>query len=267
MLQCPHCQTPHEKGQRYCSVCGTYLHPEKGDKFCPQCGTRVTPQQELCHECDAPLQGKAAAAQAGEATTGAGPAAGTAPSAPAKGMQSWIIGLVIGVGIIIAILVILLFTRGIPPPAVAPKAEAPASTGTTPAPPPADAPEAMGPAAPTPASALKDQLQSVLSAMREAHLKKDIVQYMNCYSLTFPDREEKRQDTSKSWDEYDYLKLVFTLDEVQPLDSNNATARATWYIDTRNRRTQELSSLKQVYRIRFAKELANWRIRSLEEIG
>jgi hypothetical protein len=60
--------------------------------------------------------------------------------------------------------------------------------------------------------------------------------------------------------------VVFTLDGIQPLDSENATARATWYLDLRNRRTQELASVKQVYQIRFAKELGNWRIRSLEEV-
>ncbi len=256
MPQCAHCQTPYEEGQRYCRVCGSFLHAAAGDKFCPQCGTKVTPQQELCPACDAPLKGEAAAAAGSpEAATGAGPAAGPAAAAPAKGMQPWIIGLVIGVGIIIVILAILLFSRVVPPTAVAPKAEAPA-----------DAPGAKEPTAPTPASALKDQLQSVLSAMREAHLKKDLGQYMNCYSLTFPDRDAKRQDISKSWNDFDYLNLVFTLDEVQLLESENAIARATWYIDTRDRRTQELASAKQVYRIRFAKELGNWRIRSLEEI-
>jgi hypothetical protein len=181
-------------------------------------------------------------------------------------MQSWIVGLVIGVGVIIAILAILLFTRVSSPPPVTPKAEGPAPSVTTPAPAPAEAPATKEATAPTPATALKDQLQSVLAGLREAHQKKDIVQYMNCYSLTFPDREGKRRDISKSWDNYDFLNVVFTLDGIQPLDSENATARATWYLDLRNRRTQELASVKQVYQIRFAKELGNWRIRSLEEV-
>ena len=62
MPQCPHCQTPFEVGQRYCSTCGSFLlHPEQGDTFCPQCGVRVSPLQEFCHECDAPLKGSPAA--------------------------------------------------------------------------------------------------------------------------------------------------------------------------------------------------------------
>lgn len=259
MPQCPHCQTPFERGQRYCSHCGSFLeHPEEAAKFCPQCGLRVSPQQETCHECDAPLKGEAAApaARVGEAAIGGQPE--EAAARPPKGIQGWVLGLVLGVGIIIAILLILLFTRGTPTPPAATKAEAPGATATAPTP-------QTAPAG-TPQAALKDQLQEVLTALREAHLKKDILKYMSVYSLTFPDREAKRKETSRAWDEYDYLNLVVTLDEVQPLDAENATARATWYIDTRDRRTQGLSSFKQVYQIRFAKELGNWRIRSLEEI-
>ena len=60
--------------------------------------------------------------------------------------------------------------------------------------------------------------------------------------------------------------LAFKLGKVQLLDPNNATAEVTWYIDIRNRRTQELSSYTQTYQVRFAKELGKWRIRSLEEV-
>ena len=40
MPQCPHCQNEYEKGQRYCSVCGSFLlHPEEGDTFAPNAGS------------------------------------------------------------------------------------------------------------------------------------------------------------------------------------------------------------------------------------
>ena len=102
--------------------------------------------------------------------------------------------------------------------------------------------------------------------MRAARLSKNIIQLMSCYSATFPDLEEKRTETLKSWENYDYTNLVFTLDEVQPLDADNAKAKITWYVDFKNRRTGELISSTQSYQVRFAKELGQWRIRSLEEI-
>ncbi len=132
MPQCPHCQNPYEVGQRYCSTCGSFLmHPEQGDTFCPQCGVRVSPRQEFCHECDAPLKGAQAALEAlGPVPESVAPAPEAAPAkVPSTGLPSWLIGVLVGSGILIIILLILLFTRGTstpPAPAPAPKVEAPA---------------------------------------------------------------------------------------------------------------------------------------------
>ena len=279
MPQCPHCQAPYETGQRYCSTCGSFLlHPEQGDTFCPQCGVRVSPRQEFCHECDAPLKGAAVAAEA----LGPDPeaAASTPAAAPAKGppasLPSWLLGLLVGAGILILILLILLFTRGtspLPAPAAAPKAEAPApappaATPAQPAVTPAPSPTVTPAPEPAPAAeaTLKEQLQRELSILREAQLHKDIVQFMSVYSLTYPALDDKRANTLKAWESFDFTNLVFTVDKIQTIDPDNAIAWVTWYIDTKNRRTQELSSASQTYQVRFAKELGKWRIRSLEEV-
>jgi hypothetical protein len=258
MPQCPHCQTPYDAGQRYCSNCGSFLlHPEQGDTFCPQCNVRVSAKQEFCHECDAPLKGEAAAPEAAPPEAGAvapeppaapeGPAAATPPAT----MQPWVIGLVVGAGIIILVLVILLFGWGTPP-TQEPKAAAPAPSTAAPAPPAAPAD-------------FKEQLAAVLATLRGAQLNKDIVKFMSAYSLTFPELEQKRADTLKSWENFDYTNLVFTIDKVQAIDPDHVIAWVTWYIDTRNRRTQELESATQTYQVRFAKEMGQWRIRSLQE--
>ncbi len=271
MPQCPHCQAEYDQDQRYCKMCGSFLlHPETGDAFCPQCGIRVSKRQEFCHECDAPLKGQAAAAPA-QAPPEPAPAAApppSAPAAPAKGPQPALIGVLIGVGVLIVIVLVLVLTRTETPtppaPPAAPKAEAPAPLAAPPTPPaaapaPAPSPEAQAPS-------LKQQLQVVLSNMREARLNKNIIQLMNCYSLTFPGLEEKRRETLKSWENYDYTNMVFTIDEMQPLDADNANAKVTWFVDLKNRRTGELVSSTQSFQVRFAKELGQWRIRSLQEI-
>jgi hypothetical protein len=166
-------------------------------------------------------------------------------------MQPWVLGLVVGAGIIIIVLLILLFGRGTPP-APEPKAAAPVPSAAAPAPPAAPAD-------------LQGQLAGVLVILREAQLNKDIVKFMSTYSLTFPELEQKRADTLASWENFDYSNLVFTIDKVQAIDEDNAIAWVTWYIDTRNRRTQELASATQTYQVRFAKEMGQWRIRSLQE--
>jgi hypothetical protein len=276
MPQCPHCQTPYEAGQRYCSTCGSFLlHPEQGDTFCPQCGVRVSPRQEFCHECDAPLkEGPPAPVAVGPvpeaeapAPKAAAPAPAAAPAkAPPSGLPSWLIGVLAGAGILIIILLVLLFTRGTStPPAPAPKVETPAPAPPAPAPAPAVPAPAPEPAPPAETN-LKEQLQKELSILREAQMRKDIVQFMSLYSLTYPGLDDKRANTLKSWERFDFTNLVFTIDKIQSIDSDNAIAWVTWYIDTKNRRTQELSSSSQTYQVRFAKEQGKWRIRSLEEV-
>ena len=269
MPQCPHCQVPYEDGQRYCSTCGSFLlHPEQGDTFCSQCDVRVSNRQEFCHECDAPLKGDPAALAAEAETPLAQAQAPSPASAPKAGMPSWLTGVLVGAAILVIILLILLFTRGTstpPAPALAPKAEAPA-----PAPPAATlAPTKPATPAPEPAkpaeATLQEQLQKELAILREAQLRKDIVLFMSVYSLTYPELDNKRASTLKAWEGFDFTNLVFTIDKIQSIDPDNAIARVTWYMDTKNRRTQDLLSSTQTFQVRFAKELGKWRIRSLEE--
>jgi hypothetical protein len=272
MPQCPHCQAPYEKGQRYCSVCGSFLlHPEQGDTFCPQCGVRVSSRQQFCHECDAPLDAAlreeaVETPQTSEEAPRPAPAPESSPSEASKGLPSWAIGVLAGGGIIIIILLILLFSRTTPPPpppAVAPKTAAPA-----PAPAPSvttTAPAAPGTAPAAATAPLKEQLQKVLNVLRDAQLKKNITEFMSVYSTTFPGFDEKREKTTESWENYDYVNLVFTVDKVQSIDADNALAWVTWYMDLRNRKNQELSSATQTYQVRFVKELGHWRIRQIEE--
>jgi hypothetical protein len=240
------------------------LHPEQGDTFCPQCDVRVSPLQEFCHECDAPLKGaKAVPEVLGTAPGAAAPAPEASPAKiPSSGMPSWLLGVLVGAGILVIILLVLLFTRGTstpPAPAPAPKVEAPA-----PAPPAATAAPSQ-PAAPAEAN-LQEQLQKELSVLREAQLRKDIVLFMSIYSHTYPELDDKRAGTLKAWAGYDFTNLVFTVDKIQSIDPDNAIAWVTWYMDTKNRQTQELSSSSQTFQVRFAKELGKWRIRSLEEV-
>jgi len=246
------------------------MHPEQGDTFCPQCDVRVSPRQEFCHECDAPLKGQATPEPAGTASVAAAPAPGAAPAKiPPSGMPSWLLGVLIGAGILVLILLILLFTRGTtkppplpPPPKVEAPAPAPPAATATPSAPATPAPESAAPAE----AMLKEQLQKELSILRDAQLRKDIVLFMSTYSLTYPELDDKRNSTLKAWQTYDFTNLVFTVDKNQSIDADNAIALVTWYMDTKNRQTQELSSSSQTFQVRFAKELGKWRIRSLEEV-
>jgi len=253
MPQCPHCQAAYEEGQRYCNNCGSFLmHPEEGDIFCPMCGVRVSPGQHFCHECDAPLKEEVphgVTAPAGEASP-PGPAPAPGPPPAPQGLPPWVSGALAGAAIIIILLLIVIFSR----------------TGTTPAPPvaqPQAPPTLATPGAP--AENLKDQLEAVLSTLRNAQLQKNINSFMSVYSASFLAYDQKRQETLKYWQDYDFANLVFTVDKVQAIDSDHALAWVIWYVDVRNRESQELSSSTQRFQVQFIKEKGNWRISNLKE--
>jgi hypothetical protein len=227
------------------------MHPEEGDTFCPQCGVRVSPSQQYCHECDAPLKGEAlqeVTAPAGEASPPGPPPALGPPPAP-QGLPPWVIGALAGAGIIIILLLIVIFSR----------------TGTTPAPPVAESQAPPTLATPgAPAEDLKGQLEAVLSTLRNAQLQKNINGFMSVYSAAFPGYARKRKEALEYWEGYDFTYLVFTVDKVQAIDSDHALARITWYLDVRDRKTQELSSGTQRFQVQFVKEKGNWRISDLK---
>lgn len=209
-------------------------------------------------------------ATSGRATCGRAAQAGPPPAAPtptpvSSGLPPWAIGIMAGAGILIIILLILLLSRSAPPPPVQappPELQAPAPPSPAP-PPPATAPI---PPAEAPAADLKEELQKVLSTLRDAQLKKDIAEFMSVYATSFAGSDQKRKETLESWQHYDYTTLVFTVDKVQALDPDHALAWVTWNMDIRNRNSQEMFSVTQSYQVRFVKEEGNWRIGELKEV-
>jgi hypothetical protein len=258
MPQCPHCQAPYEPGQLSCHTCGRNLPPpEPGDTFCSQCGERLSPGQKSCPACNASLQGAPAGPEAEALKPEPEAPPPQPPTSPQTfpGLPFWLIGLLVGSGVMIITLLFLLFSRGISTPPT-PHQPAPApNTAVAPAP------------APAPAAAdLKVQLQNVLATLRQAQMHQDIVKFMSVYSLTFPDLETKRATTLKSWEHHDFTNLVFTVDKIQTINPDNAVAWVTWYVDTRDRRSRELSSSTQAYKVYFAREQGKWQICALKEV-
>lgn len=206
---------------------------------CPHCHTPYEPGQSYCQVCATNLL--AEAAPAGEEPQ---PDPPPAPS----GLSSWFRGALAGAGItlIIVLVLYLIFLRPAPSPAP------PAAPGVSAAP-------------ATPSTNLQGQLQTVLSALRNAQMQKNISDFMKVYAPDFPDLEQKRKETLESWQNYDYVNLVFAVDQVKAIDPDHAQARVTWYADFRNRQTQEVASETQVFQVEFVKLSGNWRIHEVKQ--
>ena len=366
MPECSHCQNPYQPGQRYCKKCGNFLQTAENEASCPQCGLRVSPQQTLCHECNAPLkpgmeEAKPAEAPPPEAapeapaeeapsppeaatppevappseeaapTPEAAPPEAAAPEAvapaaappeaapepvpepspepaplpppaaaappppqkvvppeaPPKCKRTCVIWVSVGVVVAIAAAVVLLtyfLLQGRFEPSVTVQAPPPPAVSPTPAPAPRPAPlpepsvqpeppaasvpvpKVQTPSGPPASPELQALLQKILSNLRDAQMRKDISLYISNFSLLFPNLDERRNRTQRVWKNYDYLDLNFTLEEVRAPDAENASARVTWNIKARYRANMAEETSNPSYRVWFAKENGQWRIRRLEEI-
>lgn len=270
MTACPYCQEPVEGNALFCRSCGASLRiPEYDRAFCPHCGGRVSSKQEFCHECNWSLVKLAPpAAPSPESPL-------PIPAKPAPWKNPWVWGLLVGAGLVIALLP-WLFISGTPPPTVppAPKVipEKPAVSAPVPAAPIPASPQAGKPAGPTvsetplSAAVLKEQLAEVLRQLREAQLQKDIARYSQVFSSDFPDFDKRRHKTLAVWDIYDYPGLDFELAEIKLLDGDHALAQVTWNLTVREKKTQIAKSESQTYKVWFSKDGGHWRISNLEMV-
>ncbi len=248
--------------------------------FCPQCGAAVTPEQNFCTECDAALKPAKGSESRPEREIVASPEpAGLAPRSP--GSQKWII---LGGGIILLVILVTVFaqwTRKSDSPPAATSAGAPSAQPTSPPSSPATAPKDLektparelaspaqpsAPAAPQAAS-LQAQLEKVIENLREANLKKDLVLYMSCFSYVYPQLDKKRQEALKTWKDYDFKRMVFTLGKVTDMGPEDAMAEVSWNMSIQNRASQDVDASTISYRVWFAKELGQWKIKRLEEMS
>jgi len=135
MPQCPICNAAVWVGQRYCATCDAYLpHSKEEDHFCPQCGIRVAPQQEICHKCNASLPEMVGAS--------------FPTMARARRLPLWVLGIVIGTGLVIMVLLLVFLLNKSPgPPQLMAPPPSPRVSGQTP---PTSPPKvATTPSAPT----------------------------------------------------------------------------------------------------------------------
>jgi hypothetical protein len=111
---------------------------------------------------------------------------------------------------------------------------------------------------------LKNQLEQVIAAIRDANQKKDLSQLLSHYSANFPQLTQRAQSISKNWKIYDYPKMGFEIKEIKRLADDTALARVTWEVEAINLSTQKSKNISKTYLIRFVRESGQWRIIALD---
>jgi len=105
-----------------------------------------------------------------------------------------------------------------------------------------------------------------LDQIRQAQLSKDIQLFLGAYSPSFPNLAHKREVTLNIWKKYDYLASQFQVREIVPQSDSLISAKVTWDIKARDRKTGEMKNISKSYQVSFAKESGKWLIQNLRPL-
>ncbi len=210
---------------------------------CPRCQTPYEPGARFCQQCGASLLEPEPAGSGKVPESERAPAAATGADVPQPAPRrppAWLLA-VFGAAVIILILAVIFFTqRSAPPPEPGP---------------------------PVSQASLQQQLAHLLGTLREAQVNQDISRFMACYATTFPERDQKRREALKTWQDFNFTAMFFFIEDLSTEGPEAARAKVTWDLQVQDKRTQEFLTSTQTYRVDFVKEQGAWRIRSLEEIS
>ena len=109
-----------------------------------------------------------------------------------------------------------------------------------------------------------ENLLKLLNTIRDAHYKKDMPMFLQAYSPTFPQIEQKRELTAKSWRRYDFLDMQFQVTGVRQENENTLAGVVNWTFKTLDRKNHTISTTSRAYDVKFTKESGRWVIQNLE---
>jgi hypothetical protein len=247
MPVCEKCQTPYDEWQHFCLHCGHYVRAEPLPfQQCPQCGGQTALGQNFCPECAAPLKDI------------------VSRSSRLISHWKWLTGGLIAAILIFGTILAFYFITW-PWTTSAPRVESQSRSPIV-----AEDPTKMGGAEAndpgTTVSNVQADIERLLNQIKEANLTKNILLYMDTLSALYPQPDKKRQEVSKTWEKFDFTEMTFTVNKIRGLGNGNVVAEVNWRTWTKNLATQEPRTDDLHYRVWFAKELGQWKIKNIEEL-
>jgi hypothetical protein len=246
MPVCEKCQTPYDAWQHFCLNCGHYLRDEPPPtRRCPQCGRQAALDQNFCPECAAPLKEEAAFQP---------------PSSPSR---RWLVGMVAalaGLGVILALY--LSHWPGAPQGSKGQSQTRVVKVDEEPT--LKDGAEALDQE--TMLSSVRLEIEEVLDQIKEANLTKNILLYMGTLSALYPQLDKKRQEVSTTWEKFDFQEMNFTVETIKDAGHDTVVAKVNWRTRTQNLATKGIRTDNLHYRVWFAQELGQWKIKKIEEL-
>ena len=120
----------------------------------------------------------------------------------------------------------------------------------------------------TPVSDRKEieNITNLFENIRQANLKKNIDLFMSCYSAGFNDREGKKRETLKNWENFTYINLSYNLKE-HTISGDTAGIRVEWVIHFYPKEGNQPQESKTVLDVTLNREPDGWKIKNIKAIG
>ncbi len=111
-----------------------------------------------------------------------------------------------------------------------------------------------------------EKIRFLFENIRQANLHKDINLFLSCFSKDFKGIEEKRSDTIKMWENYDYLSLSYELKD-QTISTDTAQIKLEWSVRTSKKLNGQRQNGKSLIDVTLKKEEDHWKIIGIKQIS
>jgi hypothetical protein len=91
--------------------------------------------------------------------------------------------------------------------------------------------------------------------------------FLKSYSPTFPDIEQKRDLTVRSWRRYDFLDVRFQVNGVRQENENTLAGVVNWTFKTLDHKNNSITTTSKGYNVKFTKESGQWMIQEIEPVN
>jgi ketosteroid isomerase-like protein len=108
-----------------------------------------------------------------------------------------------------------------------------------------------------------ENIKSLFENIRQANLRKDIDLFISCYSAGFKDREGKKREILKNWENFTYINLSYTLKE-HSISGDTAGVKIAWVILFSSKAGGPTQESKTLLDVTLNREPDGWKIKDIK---
>lgn len=111
-----------------------------------------------------------------------------------------------------------------------------------------------------------ENIKNLFENIRQANLQKNIDLFISCYSNAFKNREGKKSETLKNWENFTFTKLSYNLKK-HAITGETALVRVEWLIRFSPRRGGQSQESRTLLDVTLNREIGGWKIKEIKSVS